>query len=274
MPAMPDAPFTFLHLTDLHVTPAGAPLLYGLDPGERLAAAVADIASRHGPGSDAPAAFAVVTGDLTHHGEPEAYARLRGILAGLPCPAHLLLGNHDERDAFGAAFPEAPRDSAGFIQQAASTPAGTFIMLDTKIPGTHAGGLCHARLDWLAARLAADDAPVFLFLHHPPYRVGITAMDAIPLRDADALWEVLAPHRSRIRHIFHGHLHRPIAGSWRGIPASSLRGLSHQVGLDFAQRPTTPGSHEPPAYALVRATAEEVVVHSHDFLDATATFDL
>jgi len=271
---MPDAPFTFLHLTDLHLTPAGAPLLYGLDPGDRLAAAVADICHRHGPGSDTPAAFAVITGDLTHNGEPEAYARLHGILTGLPCPAHLLLGNHDERDAFRAAFPDAPLDDQGFVQQAVSTPAGTFVMLDTKIPGTHAGGLCHARLDWLAARLAADEAPVFLFLHHPPYRVGITAMDAIPLRDADALWEVIAPHRGRVRHLFHGHLHRPIAGSWRGIPASSLRGLSHQVRLDFAPRTTTPGSHEPPAYAVVRATPREVVVHSHDFLDATGTFDL
>lgn len=271
---MTHAPFTFLHLTDLHVTPAGAPALYGLDPGERLAAAVADIARRHGPDSDAPAAFAVITGDLTHHGEPEAYARLRTILAGLPCPAHLLLGNHDERDAFRAAFPESPTDGNGFIQQCVATPAGRFLMLDTKIPGTHAGGLCRARLDWLAGQLDEDDAPVFLFLHHPSYRVGIAAMDAIPLRDAEALWEVLAPHRARLRHLFHGHLHRPIAGSWRGIPASSLRGLSHQVGLDFAPRPVTPGSHEPPAYAVVRATAEEVVVHSHDFLDATATFDL
>lgn len=272
---MSDAPpFTFLHLTDLHVTPAGAPPLYGLDPGERLAAAVADIARRHGPGSAAPAAFAVITGDLTHHGEPEAYRRLRSILAGLPCPVHLMLGNHDERDAFRATFPEAPVDAKGFVQQAIETPAGTFLLLDTKIPGTHAGGLCAARLDWLATRLAEGKGPVFLFLHHPPYRVGITAMDRIPLQDAAALGEVIGSHRARIRHLFHGHLHRPIAGSWRGIPASSLRGLSHQVGLDLAERATTPGSHEPPAYAVVRVTPEDVVVHIHDFLDPTATFDL
>jgi 3',5'-cyclic AMP phosphodiesterase CpdA len=267
-------PFTFLHLTDLHVTPPGALPLYGRDPGEQLGAAIADIAARHAAGGTAPAALAVVTGDLTHHGEPAAYERLRGILAGLPCPAHLMLGNHDERDAFRAAFPDAPVDANGFVQQAVATPAGRFLMLDTKIPGTHAGGLCTHRLGWLADRLAEDAAPVFLFLHHPPYRVGISAMDAIALRDAGALWEVIAPHRARIRHLFHGHLHRPIAGSWRGIPASSLRGMSHQVALDFADRTATPGSHEPPAYAVVRASADEVVVHSHDFLDATGGFDL
>jgi 3',5'-cyclic-AMP phosphodiesterase len=267
-------PFTFLHLTDPHVTPAGAPPLYGLDPGERLAAAVADIARRHGPGGAAPAAFAVVTGDLTHNGEPEAYGRLRDLLAGLPCPAHLLLGNHDERDAFRAAFPDATVDEAGFVQSAFDTPAGRFITLDTKEPGTHAGRLGPDRLAWLAARLAEAETPVLLFLHHPPYRVGIVGMDEIPLLDADALWDVLKPHRARVRHLFHGHLHRPLSGSWHGIPCSSLRGTAHQVALDFSERPTVPGSHEPPAYALVRVTGDDVVVHTHDFLDATATFDM
>jgi 3',5'-cyclic AMP phosphodiesterase CpdA len=271
---MSGAPFTFLHLTDLHVAPEGAPPLYGLDPGARLALAVADIARRHGPEGAAPAAFAVVTGDLTHNGEPEAYERLRAILAGLPCQVHLLLGNHDERAAFRAAFPNAPADEAGFVQQALDTPVGRFLMLDTKEPGTHAGRLGTRRLDWLAARLAEDDGDVLLFLHHPPYRVGITGMDGIPLLDADALWEVVAPHRARIRHLFHGHLHRPLSGSWRGIPTSSLRGTAHQVALDFAEQPTVPGSHEPPAYALVRVTADAVVVHTHDFLDETGTFNL
>ena len=46
-------------------------------------------------------------------------------------PCHLMLGNHDERDAFCAAFPEAPVEPAGFVQQAFDTPAGCFILLDT-----------------------------------------------------------------------------------------------------------------------------------------------
>lgn len=266
--------FSFLHLTDLHVTPEGAAPLYGLDPAERLAEAVADMAARHGPGGAAPVAFAVVTGDLTHHGEPGAYARLRALLEPLPFPVHLMLGNHDDRAAFTEAFPATPRDDHGFIQQALDTPAGLFVMLDTNEPGTHAGRLCPARLEWLEARLEASEGDVLLFLHHPPFPVGIARMDRIPLLDADALWDVLEPHADRVRHIFHGHLHRPLAGSWRGIPFSSLRGTSHQVALDLSEREGVPGSHEPPAYALVRVTADGVVVHTHDFMDRTASFDL
>jgi 3',5'-cyclic AMP phosphodiesterase CpdA len=222
----------------------------------------------------APAEFVVVTGDLAHQGEPGAYARLDAILDRLPFPAHLMLGNHDDRVAFTEAFPARPRDGNGFIQQALPTPAGLFLMLDTNEAGRAAGRLCEARLEWLGAQLAGSEGDVLLFLHHPPFHVGISGMDRIALLDADALWQVLAPHASRIRHLFHGHLHRPLGGSWRGIPFSSLRGTSHQVALDLSLRPTVAGSHEAPAYALVRVSEEGIVVHTQDFLDRTGTFDL
>lgn len=263
----------FIHLTDPHLVPPGE-ALYGLDPGARLRSAVADIARRHSPGGPAAASFAVVTGDLTHHGRPESYALLRDILAELPMPAHLLVGNHDERGAFRAAFPDAPVDSDGFVQRVLDTAEARLILLDTKWPGTAAGGLCARRLSWLAARLEETAAPVLLFLHHPPVPVGIHRMDQIALLHADELAAVLEPHRSCIRHIFHGHVHRPIAGSWRGIPLSSVRGTSHQIALDLREMSVVPGSHEPPGYALVRVTKDHVVVHTHDFLDTTANFHL
>lgn len=260
-------PFHFLHLTDPHLPPPGG-TVFGLDTAPRLAAAIADIAGRHGPGSAAPAAFAVVTGDLVRDGEPAAYARLRVMLAGLPCPAHLLLGNHDSRAAFRAAFPEAPVDPHGFVQAAFPSPAGLCLLLDTHEPGRAEGRLCPQRLGWLAERLAeggaAGGSPVLLFLHHPPLPVGIPAMDAIGLLEAEALWEVLAPHRARIRHLFHGHLHRPIAGSWRGIPLSSLRGTGFEVALDFAAGQVVATERGPPCYALVRVQGEHIITHTRD----------
>ena len=119
-----DAPFTFLHLTDTHLMPPGR-RLYGLDPAERLRAAVADIRRRHGPDGPAPAAFALLTGDLVHDPGAASYALLREILAPLPMPVHLLLGNHDDRALFRAAFPEAPVDPAG----SGNVPiAGSFVI--------------------------------------------------------------------------------------------------------------------------------------------------
>jgi hypothetical protein len=100
------------------------------------------------------------------------------------------------------------------------------------------------------------------------------ARNALSFAMLGALADALAPHRAKIRHMFHGHLHRPLGGSWLGIPFTSLRGTSHQVALDLSERDSTPGSHEPPAYALVRVSEESVVVHAHDFLDQTGNFDL
>jgi 3',5'-cyclic AMP phosphodiesterase CpdA len=153
----------------------------------------------------------------------------------------------------------------GFVQQALSTPVGLCLLLDTLDQGKDGGRLCERRLAWLRARLEeSGNAPVFLFLHHPPMQVGIAGMDAIALADPEALWAVLAPHRACIRHLFHGHLHRPIAGSWRGIPISSLRGSAFDVALDLAPPPrrVTVEPALAPNYALVRVRGEDVVVHT------------
>lgn len=268
-----DAMLTFLQLTDLHlVTPGGT--LYGLDPLERLRLAVTDMARRHGPDSACPAAFVVVTGDLTHNGEPEAYRALAAELRRLPFPAHLMVGNHDSRAGLRAAIPSVPVDARGFVQHAFDTPAGRFILLDSLVPGAPHGDFCATRLEWLADRLVESDGPVFLFLHHPPMEVGLPSSDRLMVRSAGELWEVLAPHRERLRHMFFGHLHRPVCGSWHGVPFSSIRGLAHQLWLDFGATDHYPGSHEPPAYAVVRAGPDSVVVHTHDFMDPTATFNL
>ena len=62
-------------------------------------------------------------------------------------------------------------------------------------------------------------------------------------------------------------VHRPIAGSWRGIPHSTLRGTNHQVPLDFDAVEVVPKSHEPPAYAVVFLEEGQTTVHFHDYLD-------
>lgn len=262
-------PIHLLHLTDLHLPPPGE-TVYGTDTARRLDAVLDDIAARHGPGGEMPAPeFAVVTGDLTRDGEPAAYARLRAAMARLPCPAHLMMGNHDIRENFRAAFPEAPVDPNGFVQQAVASSAGLCLLLDTLHQGHPEGRLCEQRLAWLAAQLAGGgDTPVLLFMHHPPMAVGIAGMDAIALHDADAFWAVLAPHRARIRHIFHGHLHRPIGGSWHGIPVFSLRGSAFDVALDLAPPPRklSVEASKTPCYAILRFTEDSIVAHTRALL--------
>src|SRR5438094_278448 len=96
-------PFKFIHITDTHLANPGLKL-YGLDPRARLDAAIADINKHH-----ADAAFAVVSGDLTHWGEADSYANFADAMAALEMPYIAMVGNHDRRVACLDGLKAAPR---------------------------------------------------------------------------------------------------------------------------------------------------------------------
>ena len=251
----------FIHITDTHFVPAPQ-RLYGLDPRARLRAAVADINAHH-----ADAECVVITGDLTHLGEPQAFRDLHQVLAELKVPYHLVLGNHDLRDNFRAVFGDTPVDDNGFVQYSFALADGVGLVIDTLIEGSDAGHLCERRLAWLEARLGElRGRPVYLFLHHAPCDIGVPSMDDLRLLRSEGLARLLKAHGG-IRHIFFGHVHRPIAGSWHGIPLSTLPATNHQVMLQFKVAQLTPGTLEQPAYGVVRVEDDSVIVHFHSYLD-------
>jgi 3',5'-cyclic AMP phosphodiesterase CpdA len=257
-----------IHITDTHFVAPGL-TLYGLDPRARLDAAIVDINRHH-----ADAELAVITGDLTHWGEVEAYRNFFTAMRELRVPYIVLVGNHDRRTACLDALSAAPRDPNGFVQGVRETSRGRLVLLDTLDETSHAGQLCEQRLAWLARTLAETppDRSIYLFMHHPPFEVGVHMMDRIALSERAALAEVVKPHKARIRHLFFGHVHRPISGSWMGIPFSTLRGTNHQVWFDLSPGAPHLTSHEPPAYAVVLIGEETVVVHTHDYLDSNPRF--
>ncbi len=269
-----------IQVSDLHFVPPGT-RLFGLDPRARLAAAIADINQHHGD-----AELCLFTGDLADHGTPEAYQALREALAALRLPYRLLIGNHDDRDHFQSAFPEAPRDEHGFVQTVVASGAGDIVLLDTHEPGQASGSFCAQRQAWLRARLAEAVRPVTIFMHHPPLDIGIPSLDRIGLVDKQGFAEVVTgvgpgagpgagpgvgpgAGAAGIRHIFFGHVHRPVSGSWRGIPYAALRSLVHQVPFDLVTESPVPYDHAPPAYNVIFLNADDTVVHLHEFLDTS-----
>lgn len=261
----------FIVLTDTHFVPPGC-RIYALDPAERLQAAVAAINRDH------PAvAFVIVTGDLAHWGEPAAYTSLSAVLAGFTVPVMLMMGNHDRRDAFRLAFPAADRDAAGFVQGVRRLEAATLVTLDTldEAAPNHEGLLCRHRLAFLEEALATapEDKPLLLFQHHPPLDTGQPYMDRIKLSNGEDEWAVIERTR-RPDYLFMGHVHRPIAGVWRGVPFHIQRSLAHQVAFDLATADHIPGSHEQPDYSLVSVQGGSIVIHQCSFLYAGPRFSL
>ncbi len=70
-----------------------------------------------------------------------------------------------------------------------------------------------------------------------------------------------------LRHLFFGHVHRPVSGSWRGVPFSALRSTVHQVALDWETEYPVPYTLETPGYNVIFLEPDKTVVHHHDFLD-------
>jgi 3',5'-cyclic AMP phosphodiesterase CpdA len=252
----------FLILSDLHLVAPGEPL-YGLDPLANLSRAVELIRREH-----ADAAFLLLMGDLTHGGEAVAYAALAEALAPLEMPVIPMAGNHDVRARILGTFPDAPRDAGGFLQTLRVLAGASVLILDTLDEDAEEadGVLCPVRLAFLETALgeAPADRPLLLFQHHPPLELGLPGMDRIRLRNPEEQWAVIARAR-RPDHLFFGHVHRPVCGTWRGIPFHAQRGLAHQI----AYGPTPEGNrgtHEGPDLGIVDVRPEGVVIHQRPIL--------
>ncbi|MGO1251776.1 MAG: phosphodiesterase [Alcaligenes aquatilis] len=259
----------FIHLTDTHLV-ADAGLLYGSNPKVRLQQAVAHFSQHQ---TDAQAV--VITGDLTHYGHDQAYQHLCQCLSSVDIPIYPILGNHDHRERFKNHFPTVPCDDNGFVQYAVGFGDYQALFLDTNEPGVSWGVFCERRAAWLRARLQATSGPVLIFMHHPFFPIGISSMDSISLRDTRPFMAAIAGQEHRIRHVFFGHIHRPILGTFRGMPYSTLRGTNHQVALDLhGDANCIIGSHEQPQYGVVRLDTEQVLIHIEDYLDCDRRYVL
>lgn len=231
-------------LTDLHITHPGRLVAGKVDTRAYLQRAIRRLAA-FTPRIDA----VVVTGDLVDLGAREEYAALRELLAELAIPVHLVIGNHDNRDAFRSVF----AFDGAFVQYAVDIGAVRLLALDTNDAGNPGGRLCEARLAWLAAELDRARGPIVIAMHHPPFATGIGFMDSCSLaRDDSARFAELVRAHENVELVICGHVHRSVTVRFAGTVAMIAPSCAHQVTLDLT--PDAPASFvfEPPAFVLHR----------------------
>jgi Icc protein len=158
----------------------------------------------------------------------------------------LLAGNHDHPALLRAVLGRRAVIAPAVI----SSGEWQVLLLDSHRSGEVAGALGPAQLGWLRRRLAAlpagGDSSVLIAVHHPPVPIGDAGMDAIRLRDGQALVDLLRPVAA-VRGLVFGHVHQHWQGMLPGRPDVLLLGCpSTLCGFGPVQpcplgRPDDPG---------------------------------
>ena len=209
----------------------------------------------------------VLSGDITDNGDLDSFEKTAALLAECPFPVWPMVGNHDTREALVAAFPHV-RLEGEFLHYAVEAEGMRILLLDTLESGRHGGAFCQARAAWLTAQLdAAPDTPTLIFMHHPPVVSGIEWMDPAPDEAWIQRFGSVVEGRRQILAIHCGHLHRPLATTFRGIPLHVTPSVAPLVAMDL--RPIdkhVPDGRdlittEPPTYAIHRWDGASLVTH-------------
>ncbi|MHA6625620.1 metallophosphoesterase [Pseudonocardia sichuanensis] len=226
---------TLVQLTDLHLVADGEELPHGVDT-----AALLERALRAVEGAGLAPDALVLTGDLTEHGRPREYRRLREIVEPaarrLGAPLVWAAGNHDDRAALREHLLGEP-PSAEPLDSVVRVGDLRIVVLDSTVPGHPHGALRPAQLERLRAELA-EPAPAgtVLALHHPPLPSAAPLAASIPLLRREDLAAAIAG--TDVRLVLAGHTHVVSAGTlgavpvWTGGPlATVLDGLAPGAAL-------------------------------------------
>lgn len=211
-------------------------------------------------------AFVVLTGDLVNDGQPDQYDHLKDVLGSSLDSFIVAAGNHDDRARLRALFPQLSSVGSGddpidYVVDA--EPDGrslSLIVLDTTVPGEHAGALDATQLEWLDRQLGERcDREVLIVQHHPPFKSGINFMDTYGLHGAEAEAAVVAKYPN-VAAVISGHLHRPATAAWGGTVAFASPSTAAQVSTSFNGE-TTSYTDEPGMLSLHWWTEEGVASH-------------
>ena len=176
---------TIVVLSDCHLARLPADTEHG--PDRRLEQAI-ELARPHRPD------LVLLTGDIANDASPEAYQRVRAMVAKLSSPIIAVPGNHDRADTVDDAFGQV-RDT--------TVANWRIIGLDTTIAGRE-----HGRIDTEIAMttLSSDTGqPTVVVMHHPPITTSTHPWFQL---DGAAKLVVALSQRSDVRCVITGHLHQ------------------------------------------------------------------
>lgn len=194
----------------------------------------------------------VISGDLTDGCWLEGYQQIAAHLRQQNYPSLVLPGNSDDLLLMRSFWND--------TQWAHNVGSLRLIGLDSTVTGKGYGSLID-RIDWLHKQLnSAEGRPVLLFMHHHIFESGIPTLDKLMCRDIGKLEEQISQTPARVLAICSGHVHRPIAGTFAGVPAYICGSICPANPLWFGTG-SVPPVQEPPALMIHRYVNNELSSH-------------
>jgi len=210
-------------VSDLHYVEGGEVL--GHDPRARLDAAIAYINTHHGD-----AAYCVLSGDLVDRATLDDYIGLHDRLQQLDIPYLPLVGNHDDRGLLRRTLPLPDGRMQSFVQYVLPTKAAVIVVLDTQKAGSDAGEFCSERRSWLQQVLKdAADLLVLVFMHHPPFNLGLPMQDQGKMEAGDSFLKLLNHSARSVSQLCIGHVHRSVSGLVQGLSFTTIGSVLYQA---------------------------------------------
>ena len=199
----------------------------------------------------------LATGDLANKAYFQDYQSLRTMLDQFDMPYFVIPGNHDSREMMRETFADhgyLPED--GFLHYTLEDYPLRMVGVDTKEDGREGGGLCAERLQWLDDTLsAAPDKPTLVFMHHPPFKTGISYMDKGHFTGTDEMSAIIRKHE-QVERVICGHLHRTITKRFGGTVAAVCSSTAFQMCLDMRPGVDSGIVLEPPRLPMLLWNAE------------------
>lgn len=205
----------------------------------------------------------VLTGDLTDGHWKDGYQQIAGRLNHQQYPSLILPGNSDDRRLMRSVWDEntwaddAPAEALHWVDDVGGL---RLIGLDSTVDGQDYGSV-NEHLEWLEKQLRdAGSAPVLLFMHHHVFASGIPTLDETMCRGLDKLEDLIRRTTAKLLAISSGHVHRPVSGTFAGIPAYICSAVCPANPLWFGTV-NVPPVNDPPALMIHRYVSHVLTGH-------------
>lgn len=256
-------PVYFVHISDTHIGPTKGYERHGF-VSYTCTEKLVEIINRLPQKPD----FVIHTGDVVTDPHPDSNRLAADLLGQIEPPIYYTVGNHDTAAALRH-YPMGPKTDLHPTELVYrfEVKGERFLVLDGRAPDEldpH-GLISDEQLEIVAAECGPDGPPLTIFLHFPLWPLNSPWFDenATVINGAE-LHSLFKKAGSRLRGVFHGHVHQPMQTVRDGIlytcVASAFAQFSAWPNLP---EPTFPD--DPPGYSFVHLLPDQMIVHQHTF---------